>query len=134
SGNFEPQIRLYDPAGAQVGSSVGDLAAEIAVTAPSSGTYTVVVSDGNLAHSGDSLGNTGTYRLHLARSPGAFVVSGGDEGGDLINGATQDGSIHSGDLDMWSFTASAGDTIALRVALAIYSGNFEPQIRLYDPA
>ena len=74
TGNFEPQIRLLSPANAQLGSSVGDLAAEIAVTAPSSGTYTVVVSDGNLGHSGDSLGNTGTYRLHLAKVPGPFVV------------------------------------------------------------
>src|SRR5438128_2599479 len=132
--NFEPPIRLYDPASAQVLSSNADAAAEIYALSLHDALPILVVSDGNLAHSGDSLGNTGTYRLHLAKSPGAFVVSGGDEGGDLINGATQDGSIHTGDLDMWSFTASAGDSIVVRVGEVTDGGNFEPQIRLYDPA
>src|SRR5262249_18313125 len=78
-GNFEPHIRLYAPNGALLGSTTGDIAAEIAVPAPGDGIYRVVVCDTNLGHAGDSLGNTGPYRLHLARSPGAFVV--GDEGG-----------------------------------------------------
>src|SRR5947207_3366029 len=85
-GNFEPQIRLYHAAGAQVGSSAGDLAAEIAVTAAGNGTHTVVVSDVKLSHSRVSLGNTGTYRLHLAKVPGPFVV--GDEGGVLVPAGT----------------------------------------------
>src|SRR5438067_838478 len=93
SGNFEPQIRLYDPAGAQVGSSTGDLAAEIAVTAPSSGTYTLFVFFFNHAASTEFYTLSLHDALPISKSPGAFVVSGGDEGGDLINGATQDGSI-----------------------------------------
>src|SRR5438552_1271542 len=111
TGNFEPQIRLHSPASAQLGSSAGDLAAEIAVTAPSSGTYTVVVSDGNLAHSGDSLGNTGTYRLHLAKRPGAFEVRGGGGAGESINSETQSISVHAGDLCRWSVTAGATNTM-----------------------
>src|SRR5262249_5321995 len=92
-GNFEPQAPLYSRAGVLLGNNTGDLAGEVAVSAPASGTYTVVVSDANVGHAGDSLGNTGTYRLHLAVSPGAFTVSAGDEGGDLINGGSQTGTI-----------------------------------------
>jgi hypothetical protein len=115
NGNFEPQIRLYDPSNTLLGTSAGDLAAEVAVTAGSTGTFTVLVSDGNLAHAGDSTNDTGSYRLHLAKSPGAFVVPAGDEGGNLINGGSQDGTIDVGDLDVWSFTASSGDGILVRV-------------------
>src|SRR5438552_264322 len=84
SGNFEPQIRLYDPAGAQVVSSAEDLAAQIAVTAPSFFINTTATTDIYTLSLHDALPISGTYRLHLAKSPGAFVVSGGDEGGDLI--------------------------------------------------
>src|SRR5438552_18023007 len=80
TGNFEPQIRLLSPANAQLGSSVGDLAAEIAVTAPSSGTYTVVVSDGNLEIGRASCRKRGKNPLHLANSKRESEQSGGDEG------------------------------------------------------
>src|SRR5262249_19314220 len=133
AGNFEPWIRLFSPSGTLLGTSAGDLAAEIAVTAAESGTFLVVVGDGNLAHSGDSLGNTGTYRLHLAKAPGPFVTSPGDEGGDLVNGATQPGTIHAGDVDVWTFSAGAGDAIVVRVGEVADNGNFEPWIRLFGP-
>src|SRR5262249_28027951 len=123
-GNFEPNVRLYGPTGALLGSNSGDLAAEVSVTAAASGTFTIVVSDAIRAHSGDSLGNTGTYRLHLARSPGSFTVPAGDEGGELVNGATQPGTIHVGDLDLWSFSANAGDGIVVRVGEVADDGNF----------
>src|SRR5215475_2530079 len=67
NGNFEPFIRLYDPANTLLGQQAGDLTAEVTVTALASGTFTVLISDGNLAHSGDSTNDTGTYRLHLAK-------------------------------------------------------------------
>src|SRR5947199_5136993 len=80
----------------------------------STGTFTVAVADGNLSYP-YLLSDTGTYRIHLAKSPGAFGMSAGDECGVLANGATQAGAIHSGDLDMWSFAASAGDSIVARI-------------------
>src|SRR5204863_6176949 len=53
--------------------------------------------------------DTGSYLLTLAKGPGTFATSTGDEGGDLPNGATQAGTIYLGDLDQWSFTATQGD-------------------------
>jgi hypothetical protein len=103
----------------------------VAVTATNSGTFTVVVSDANLGFAGDSIGNTGTYRLHLARVRCSFVV--GDEGGVLPTGVAQNGTIHVGDLDMWEFWANAGDNITLTMAQVTDDGNFNPWIRLYRP-
>ena len=59
---FDPWIRLYGPDGKLLGSDSGSLAAEVAVKAPSSGTFTVLVSDGG---SGGVVG-TGTYRLTIS--------------------------------------------------------------------
>src|SRR5207247_2359270 len=126
AGNFEPSVRLYSPSGGLLGSSAGDLAAEVTATAPANGTYTVVVDDWTLAHSAASVGNTGTYRLHLARAPGSFVV--GDEGGVRIPPGSYAGSIHTGDLDMWSFCANAGDPLSVAMTETLDNGNFEPHI------
>jgi hypothetical protein len=41
---FWPRIRLLDPSGTPYHSASGPLAAQIAVTAPANGTYTIVVS------------------------------------------------------------------------------------------
>src|SRR2546428_13444827 len=62
-----------------------------------------------------SLADTGTYVLHLAQIPEAFVVPAGDEGGLLVNGANQTGTITLADLDMWTFHANTGDSINLRL-------------------
>src|SRR5206468_9213255 len=78
--------------------------------------------------------DTGSYLLTLAKGPGAFVTSAGDEGGDLTNGATQAGTIYLGDLDQWSFTATQGDYIALSMGeVAPVSAGFRPWIRLVSP-
>src|SRR5438552_2140556 len=134
TGNFEPQIRLLSPANAQLGSSVGDLAAEIAVTAPSSGACTVAGRDGNLEHTADAACSTSNYRQHLAKSPGVFVGTDGDEGGDLINGADQDDSIQPVYLYLWSVPPSADYIPTVRSSDLTATGNFEPQIRLLGPA
>src|SRR5207249_2177854 len=133
TGQFDPWIRLYGPTGVLLGSQQGYAATEIAVTATNTGTFTVVVADGNLSYP-YLLSDTGTYRIHLAKSPGAFVVDAGDEGGVLTNGAVQAGTIHNGDLDVWSFDADKGDGIVVRIGEVVDdTGQFDPWIRLYGP-
>src|SRR5437899_783519 len=56
---------------------------------------------------------TGSYLLTLAKGPGAVVVSAGDEGGPMTDGATNAGSIYQGDFDTWTFTATQGDYIEI---------------------
>ncbi len=125
---FLPWIRLYGPTGALLGSQSNLLVAEIAVTASLTGTYTVVVTTGDTG-----FGATGSYLLTLAKAPGTFVVPGGDEGGPMTNGANHAGVIHVGDLDQWSFTATAGDAVVLRVGEVGGNSVFFPWIRLYGP-
>ena len=100
--NFYPWIRLYGPTGVQIGgdSFYGAAVAQVATTAPLTGTYTC---------SGCGLPNyaaAGDHRLVLAQVPGIPVVDEGDHGGRLANGVNHDGRIEVGDLDQWMFTAN----------------------------
>jgi trimeric autotransporter adhesin len=129
SGNFDPWIRLYSPGGKLLGSSFGVSAAEVTVTATNSGTFIVVVGDGNSALSG-----TGDYRLTLAKTGDPVVVSAGDDGGPMTNGVMHMGTISTGDLDLWTFSANSGDALLVRIGEVVdSSGNFDPWIRLYSP-
>src|SRR5438874_1141360 len=133
SAHFAPWIRLVSPTGVLLGSSAtGTGASDVAATAPTSGTYTVIV--GSLTGFGGAIDGTGSYLLTLAQGPGAVVVSAGDEGGPMSDGATNAGTIYLGDLDTWTFTATQGDYIALSMgAVAPMSAHFAPWIRLVSP-
>src|SRR5439155_9677995 len=72
---------------------------------------------------------TGNYKLTLARAHGACSVSSSEEGWSTTNGWQHSGSLAGGDLDVWSFAASAGDNLVLRMGAA----NFNPSVRLYAP-
>src|SRR5438094_6392964 len=89
SAGFRPWIRLVSPNGVLLATgSAGASAVQVATNAPTTGTYTVIVG------TNDGFGrneDTGSYLLTLAKGPGAFATSSGDEGGDLTNGATQAG-------------------------------------------
>ena len=123
---FAPWIRLYGPDGKLLGSSLGALAAEVAVTATNSGTFLVLASDGNGAING-----SGDYRLTLAKPNDPFFVSPGDEGGPLTGAGLYNGTISVGDLDLWSFTACAGDTLSVQMDESTAAGPLSPWIRLY---
>src|SRR5438034_1842288 len=131
SAGFQPWIRLVSPTGVLLGNGIGASAVQIAVTATTTGTYTVIVG------TNDGFGrneDTGGYLLTLAKGPGAFATSAGDEGGALTDGATHAGTIYLGDLDQWSFTATQGDYIALSMGeVAPVSAGFRPWIRLVSP-
>jgi len=126
SGFTTPRIDLYSPLGKLVGTfaSSGAHDAVLYAQATNTGTFTAIASS-------DFLDGTGTYTLTLAQMPEAFVVSPGDEGGTLTNGAVTPGTISLGDLDMWSFQANSGDNIVLRMGS---SGFTTPRIDLYSPA
>src|SRR5205823_1222381 len=133
SAHFAPWIRLVSPTGVLLGSSAtGTGASDVAATAPTSGTYTVIV--GSLTGFGGAVGGTGSYLLTLAQGTGAIVVSAGDEGGPMTNGATNAGTIYLGDLDTWTFTATQGKDVTLSMGtVAPASVHFAPWIRLVSP-
>src|SRR5438552_3341266 len=94
-----------------VSSKARALGCEDAVTASSSGTFTVLFSGGGW----DRIVSGDWYSDVCASVPGTFVVPSGDDGGPLTNGGNHEGTIQLGDLDLWSFTAGVGDSIVLRV-------------------
>jgi hypothetical protein len=119
--SFNAKLQLKGPTGAFLGLAQDSPDNLIAYTATNSGTFTVLVSS-------FGAGGTGTYVLHLAQIPEAFIVPAGDEGGALTNGGNFAGTIDLGDLDMWTFTANTGDTINLRLGSSLNA-----KLQLYGP-
>jgi hypothetical protein len=124
--DFRPSLTLYGPNGAQVatgfGSSSSDTDALLEAQAATAGTYTIIVQS-------YYANGHGPYTLNLAKVPGDFIVSSGDEGGELTNGAPNSGEITKGDLDLWKFEAATGDNILLRIG----APSLRPALRLYGP-
>src|SRR2546428_11686 len=112
SSDLAPWIRLVSSTGALLGNSPTQTgASNIAATAPTSGTYTVIIG----SYVGGFYDRTGRHLHSLPDQTSAAVVSSGDEGGPMTDGATNAGSIYQGDFDTWTFTATQGDYIALIV-------------------
>src|SRR5437667_7364 len=129
--HFAPWIRLLSPTGELLGnSSTQTGASNIAATAPTSGTYTVIIG----SYLGGFYDGTGSYRLTLAQGPGAVVVPPA-AGASLFPYTTLFRSISvPGDLDTWTFTATQGDYIALSVGTVTQTtAHFAPWIRLVSP-
>src|SRR5438309_11113033 len=71
--------------------------------------------------------------MTAAEARGAVVVSAGEGGGPMTNGANA-GTIYQGDFDTWTFTATQGDYIALSMGTVTpASAHFAPWIRLVSP-
>src|SRR2546428_2046469 len=89
--HFAPWIRVVSPTGALLGNSYTQTgASNIAATAPTSGTYTVIIG----SYVGCFYEGAEGYRLTLAQRPVVVLVSAGDQGGPMTNGATNAGSIY----------------------------------------
>lgn len=117
-----PRILLYDPRGTFVAQAAAQDVATLSGTAAFSGTYTLVVTDGNGAPA-----QTGGYEVHLARAPGA------NEHGFLLDGVSVTETIVVGDLDSYTFRARAGDTARITLTDTL-AGSLYPTITLYDPS
>jgi hypothetical protein len=129
-GLFVPKILLIRPDGSSSVSANNYRAAQFSLRAPVTGTYSVRVSSADAGRAG-----RGSYVLRLARVPGPFDTPPNDEGGPMTNGANHYGRITLGDLDMWSFSASAGDslTVSLGEVADNSNGSFVPSITLIRP-
>ena len=124
--NFTPRIRLMNPLGAQQVTGSGPVVVGVAATATNTGTFTVMI-DGVAANA------TGDYRVTLVKVPGATTVAPGDEGGPLTNGVTHTGNIDVGDVDVWTFSANAGDNLTLRMGELTAGSTLTPGLWIYGP-
>jgi YD repeat-containing protein len=113
---FAPVLDLLDPDG----KTLVESEARITRRLTRAGNYTIVVRAG-------SGSPTGIYRLTWQR------VNGPCNAVALTCGRFQRAAIdQEGELDAYSFTASAGDFIALHLSFDL--GLFVPILELYDPA
>jgi pre-peptidase len=127
--DFRPWIRVWTPAGGTVGDTSGVSATvEDDIVAPQTGTYLVQVATFDSGFDGE-----GTYRLTLTKTPGPITVSPGDQGGALTNGGTHPGDILTGDVDVWTITAAAGEHITVTITETADLNDFRPWIRLWAP-
>jgi hypothetical protein len=115
------RLRLYGPDGAKLVDRTSVTMAEIEdYTLPSSGSYTLLASDG---YDGT---HTGAYSIYLQRpnAPGnASAIS---------YGQTLTGSIaEPAEMDAYTFSASPGDVV--QIGMNKSSGKLWPEIRLYGP-
>ena len=124
--DIQPRVRIYSPLGVLIADGQGFNDTEVSVKATNSGSFIIVVS-------AVYAGGAGTYRLHLVKAPGEFIVSPGEEGGPITNGETKEGTIKAGDLDMWSFHADSGDNVVVRVGEVTVTPDLQPRIRIYSP-
>src|SRR2546428_48280 len=108
--HFAPWIRLVSSTGALLGNSFTQTgASNIAATAPTSGTYTVIIG----SYFGGFYDGTGSYLLTLAQGPGAVVVSAVDYCCSVADGDPHAGPIRHASFVTWTFTATQGDHITL---------------------
>lgn len=132
-GGFYPRVRIYSPNGILLSpyfGSWGNYAGEISVTASNTGDFIVVAGDNNATQ---SLSGTGNYRIKLAKIGAPFSVSPNDEGGPMISGLTNFGTIPTGDMDLWTFNALAGNRLILQLTKLSGGTSFNPEMRLYGP-
>ena len=126
--SLRPFVRVFAPDGSFIDSDDSTEAGLVFVDAPSSGRYTVLVSDGNAGNNG-----TGGYRLHLGKTGGELAVSPGDEGGELVNGIINNAAIDLGDLDVWNFTANTGEGVYVSVGETVSGSSLRPFVRVFAP-
>ena len=50
----------------------------------------------------------------------------------MVNGTTYLATIDTGDIDAWTFTANAGESIVVRMGETV-TASLTPQLRLYGP-
>jgi hypothetical protein len=130
AGGLSPQILVLRPDGSQIASALGSAVAAVELSArvttgalPATGTYTVRVR--HVTTFGGS--GVGTYRLHFAKAPGA------NEHGALVNGTMHSGTIDLGDVDTYTFSANAGESVVLQAADTGVSGGLSPWIQVFRP-
>jgi hypothetical protein len=123
-----PHVRLFGPDGALLDQFFSSgAAAEVSVQATNNGTFTVVATDRSSGYTG-----SGTYRLKLAKTGSPIITQANDDGGPMTGEVTYDGTLDTGDLAVWDFTACAGNPISLGVTELVGGSSLTPWLRVFN--
>jgi YD repeat-containing protein len=119
--SVSPRVKVYRPDGSQLCASDGGYPAEALCVLDTTGIHTISAED--------QLGpGTGAYGLHVQRTnaPGhATPIHFGD---------TLPASIGlTAELDAYTFSASAGDSVVARMGLTQTGAQFSPKLRIFRP-
>lgn len=122
---LDPLLRVFGPDGTklkEVAAFSGNPAILEGLLLPQSGLYTIICSDGG----GDE---KATYAVHLAVIPSQ---NGADEaGGNIEPNTTTVGSLPLGDVDVFTFLGSAGQSATIQMSTA--SAFLDLRLRLFGP-
>ncbi|MDJ0850422.1 MAG: thrombospondin type 3 repeat-containing protein [Myxococcota bacterium] len=125
---FDPRIALYGPDGALINSSSGGVMVQLNHQAVVAGTYTVVVSDGNLDVTG-----VGDYELTLTITPDSTSPPAGAPISTLENGGVVSGDFDpSTDIDIYELPVSAGDQVRLQLSDASGNTFVSPNLQVFS--
>ena len=130
--NFQPALDIYSPAGTHLTGNSSSLGTELAFTAATSGTYYIVVTDSVNYNAGDANLGSGDYRLRFVKAPGTQAQDDAD-GGPISSGGRSDARIDLGDLDVYTASLSAGDSVVSSVVERNGDLPFNPRLRVYSP-
>jgi uncharacterized delta-60 repeat protein len=128
---YRPELYIYDSSGTQVffnfnGNANSSVTGVYHVPSTGAGTYTAVVQ-------ADGASNTGAYALELASGPASQAADADGDGGTIASGQTRTGTINrSGDLDVFTFNASAGQTFEMSLGAGSSASTFLPELYIYD--
>ncbi|MEM1222212.1 MAG: putative Ig domain-containing protein [Verrucomicrobiota bacterium] len=126
--NDDLRMRIYSPSGALVWENTlnrWDLGARFITT--EAGDYVVQLD----MYSNER--SSALYHIHLANVDQPFAIPLDDQGGALSNGPASEGVLSRGDIDLWTFSASAGDNISLRTA-SMNGTSYDLQMRVFAPS
>lgn len=121
NGKLWPRITVYSPNGQEIKKEYDPSKAEIFITIPARGTYSLLIDDGT------SWSQTGDYSLYIqsVTNPTAAIP--------LSIGSTQSGDVTvPGKTDTYTYTGRTGETLALKATKS--SGNLWPRITVYSPS
>ncbi|HZL35248.1 MAG TPA: dockerin type I domain-containing protein [Tepidisphaeraceae bacterium] len=129
---LQPYLQVFGPNGTRVGNTFNyatNTSVSVIYTVPSAdgGTYTAVVQD--------AVGNhVGSYDLELAVAPATQAPDSDGDGGPIVSGQTKAGAINrTGDLDVFTFTAAAGNTFDLSLGDPDSTSQLQPYLQVFGP-
>lgn len=124
NGSLVPKIDLFDSSLKSIGTSTSSDfggGTVLTVTAPSSGTYTLIAHDSTGVYTGD-------YNIAVASAPG--VQASDSQGGALLSGQTRAAAIN-GNLHIYTVQGTAGGN--LEIVSAATSGDLVINLDLCGP-
>ncbi len=120
NGKLWPRITIYSPSGQEIKKGYDPSKAEIFITTPARGTYSILIDDGT---SWSQIGDYSLYIQSITNPTGAVKLS---------IGSTQSGDLTvPGKTDTYTYTGRSGETLVLKATKS--SGNLWPRITVYSP-